>query len=168
MKDMDDVVSEDRLFDDKIIELVEHAHGVTIDRESIRRRVYINNYEVDVVATGYTPIRELPRIFIFELKESDLKRAIIQACRRSILGDYTYIVINHPVWYIVDYIIRYHKLFAQMLATTGVGIISYTKPPIQYIEAEPVLVRPAKWVKRLAWYKAHADIIITREPESRV
>ncbi|NPA98932.1 MAG: hypothetical protein GXO43_06085 [Crenarchaeota archaeon] len=145
------VCSEDRLFDEKVIRLIEDTHWVRVDRGSIRRRYKLRptNIEVDVMFMARTNGNGVPRIFILELKESDLDKVLRQAVIRSRYAHYTYTVIDFSPEYIVDYIIRYWETHAKKLAQYGVGIISYRKPcdhyDPDYGKTEPVLVRKAKY-----------------------
>ncbi len=139
--------SEDRLFDDKLINLIESFHAVSVDRDSIRRRIYWNGYEIDVMFIAYTRGKGVPRLFIIELKENDISRVLLQASKRSCLAHYTYAVINHQHWYIVDFIIRHWKALIPLIASSGIGIISYNKPCIGNTNTEPILIRPAKFNK---------------------
>ncbi len=134
-------VSEDRLFDDKVIRLIEWVHDVRVDKDSIRRRLRLCGYEVDVYFSAYTLNKHILRTFLIELKEHDLEKVILQAYKRSHLANYTYIVINHSTEYIVDYIIRRWKTLPRLIAESGIGIISYQKD----LDIEPFLVRKAKY-----------------------
>ena len=138
-------LSEDRLFDDRVIGLIEYAHSVRVDRSSIRRRVFLDGYEIDVIFTAYTEIRRLPRIFIVELKDRDIHKVLVQAIRRSIYAHYTYAIIARPHWDVVDYIIRYWKSLVPYISKSGIGIISYCKGYVDTVEYEPILIRPAKF-----------------------
>ena len=59
MENWSSVLSEDRLFDDRVIKLIEGVHNVRVDRDSIRRRIRLRGYEVDVYFTAYTMERGL-------------------------------------------------------------------------------------------------------------
>ena len=141
MENWSSVLSEDRLFDERVIELIEGVHNIKVDRDSIRRRTRLRGYEVDVYFTAYTLNRRIGRTFLIELKEKDLEKVIIQAYLRHHLANYTYIVVNLSSEYIVDFIIRRWESLARILALSGIGVIAYRKE----LEEPPVLLRKAKY-----------------------
>ena len=93
---------EDALLTWKILDTIRISHNLSV--EKVYRHVMINKLETDAVAVCTTP-EGIERWVGFELKESDIGKAIIQAKLRRKYFDYFYIIINLRTKTIVDFIL---------------------------------------------------------------
>ena len=121
---------EDALLTWKILSVIKQEHELEIER--MYRHVKVMDMEVDAVAVCRTTWQKRRRMIGFELKDSDIQKAILQAYLRRRFFDYFYIILNLRTSTIVSEILK--------LETHKIGFIS---------SKDDVIVLPSKFQKRV-------------------
>jgi len=97
---------ENSLFTDEILEKISDTHNLTI--KEVVKNVYLTynekTIEFDMLIEAETPTGQIRWISI-ELKESDIGKIIEQSLIRRDFVDYSYVIINSSVKWLVEYIL---------------------------------------------------------------
>ena len=132
---------EDKYYTPEIEDMILEKHNLELvskQRKELLKEHKLNT-ETDVILYCKTEHGRKRKIGI-ELKESDLVKAVHQAMVRREFFNYFYVVINHSVEYIVDWILGDYNLLSA-IKIGGIGIISY---------ADKIMVRPSKFFRYTA------------------
>lgn len=90
---------EDQLFSKEVLAKIAEVHE--LEPVSAKRHCMIDGMEVDVVAFLRTP-KGITRSVGFELKISDIYKALDQSKKRRKYFNYFYIVLGNPPYFLVD------------------------------------------------------------------
>ena len=115
-----EIYLEDFLFDYRVVSTIEDLHSLKVN--TLFRHVLVGGFETDVVALCSTD-QGYDRWVGFELKDSDILKALNQALWRRRFFDYFYVVIDLSVCRIVDILLKKDNL-RELIMKEGVGIIS--------------------------------------------
>ena len=144
------VFMEDTLFSLKALHTVEKLHYLRAYK--ILRHVMVKGCETDVVAFAMTENERAERLIGFELKASDIRKALAQAYERRTYFDYFYIIIDLSVYFMIKEIMKQWKYIRKF----GIGIIS---------------VRESKWntftVVVKSKYKKREDIPVETDEKTK-
>ena len=122
--DKEKINFEEELYTKEIENLILESHNLDIIDRKLRFLIDDKKHlEVDVVLNTKTINKGMLRLVGIELKESDLAKAVSQACVRRKYFNYFYIVINRSVRSIVGWLFNDHNLF-NTVKVYGIGIIS--------------------------------------------
>ena len=127
---------EDRLFNDKIIDIISRVHGFQL--VSVERHKYLNKLEIDVYSKWRTRDNRNIRRVIFELKDNGWDKLVDQAYARLKLSDYLYIIYGDEPANILSVRVFARK-FCKLLED-GIGVIMYHR-------GEPLFIAKAKYRK---------------------
>ena len=128
---------EDALLSYYVLQIVERVHNLSIQR--LYRHVFVKGKETDVIALATTKVNGIKRTVGFELKDTDIAKAIKQAKERRAYFDYLYIVINELPHTIANFLLSHSHS-----ENFNFGIIS-TFPSHEF--TVPVLLRKSPFEK---------------------
>ncbi len=128
---------EDRLFNERVIELVKRVHGFQL--VSVERHKQLNGLEVDVYTKWRTTNNRVTRSMLFELKDwGGWDKLVDQAYARLSLADYVYVVYGDEPANILSHPTPARR-FCKLIQD-GVGVIAYHN-------GEPLFLAKAKYRK---------------------
>ena len=113
---------ENNLLTDEMLKVILDEHNLTLIK--INKNVYLRynekNIEFDVLIETETPTG-IKRFISVELKESDIGKTIQQSIHRRDFVDYSYVLVNSSVKFIVEYILY---VWDEYIRNKKIGFIS--------------------------------------------